>query len=165
MGSTLVGPMIQLVTEKGRFYLRAVAVAVQDGRVLLHRAGETYWSLPGGRAEIDESSDAAVVREMEEEARIRVKPVRLLWIHESFFPDERTRTPVHCLELAHLVQVPESHAPLRLPRFAGSEGPSTPLEFRWFALDELRSLWLCPAELPDLLARDPGRITHLVTRE
>ncbi|MFZ2119232.1 MAG: NUDIX domain-containing protein, partial [Pseudonocardiaceae bacterium] len=41
------------------------------GRVLLvRRADDGYWELPGGRVEVGESASAAVVREVAEEAGV-----------------------------------------------------------------------------------------------
>ncbi len=54
-------------------------VVVLEGKlVLMHRIknGEEYWVLPGGGVEGDESYEETVIREMEEEVGIKVKPVK-----------------------------------------------------------------------------------------
>nr|WP_245645329.1 NUDIX domain-containing protein [Pseudonocardia acaciae] len=54
----------------------------RSGRLLLIRRGQPpgqgLWSLPGGRVEPGESDHQAVVREIEEETGLRVRPGRLL---------------------------------------------------------------------------------------
>lgn len=49
-----------------------------DGRLLVirrgHPPGEGLWSVPGGRAEPDETDAAAVIRETAEETGLRVEP-------------------------------------------------------------------------------------------
>jgi len=57
-------------------------VVVHQGRVLLVQRGREplkgQWSLPGGLVEVGESLEAAVIREVEEEAGLDVKPVELI---------------------------------------------------------------------------------------
>ena len=57
-------------------------MVVHRGRVLLVQRGREplkgQWSLPGGLVEVGESLEAAVIREVEEEAGLDVKPVELI---------------------------------------------------------------------------------------
>jgi ADP-ribose pyrophosphatase YjhB (NUDIX family) len=58
------------------------AVVVDQGRVLLVRRGREplkgHWSLPGGLVEVGESLQAGVIREVEEETGLDVKPIELV---------------------------------------------------------------------------------------
>ena len=72
--------MISFDAGATHFDLRAAAVILDRGRVLLHRReGDSFWSLPGGRIEAGEEAAAAVVREMQEELGQAVEVVRPLW--------------------------------------------------------------------------------------
>ena len=61
-------------------------VLVHDGRVLLIRRGKEpllgRWVVPGGTVERGETLEAALVREMEEETDLRVRPVELLTVFD-----------------------------------------------------------------------------------
>ncbi len=46
------------------------------------RSGKEYWVFPGGGVEDNESVEDAVVREVEEEACIKSKIVKLLYTHK-----------------------------------------------------------------------------------
>lgn len=61
--------------------VRAVAVAVRDGQVLVvlrHRNGEPYAVLPGGGVEVGETPQQACVRELREETGLVGVPEALL---------------------------------------------------------------------------------------
>ncbi len=52
---------------------RATAVVVKDGKLLMihrHKHGEEYWVLPGGKVDEGETSEQAVIRELDEETSI-----------------------------------------------------------------------------------------------
>jgi ADP-ribose pyrophosphatase YjhB (NUDIX family) len=56
----------------------------REGRLLLvRRADNGYWALPGGGVEPGERVVEAVVREVEEETGIHVKPVNLIGIYSN----------------------------------------------------------------------------------
>ncbi len=52
--------------------------------------GDDYWAMPGGRAEIGETSARTIVREMQEELGCEVEVERLLWTVENFYADGNT---------------------------------------------------------------------------
>src|ERR1700712_1096108 len=69
-----------------RYQLRAAAVIIDDGAILLHHVeGEPEWTLPGGRVEVGEEGAQAVVREIREELEADVSCGPLLYVVENFF--------------------------------------------------------------------------------
>jgi 8-oxo-dGTP diphosphatase len=60
------------------------AVIDDDGRFLAIRRADTgAWEPPGGVLELDESIEAGLVREVEEETGVRVQPVALTGIYKN----------------------------------------------------------------------------------
>ncbi|MEV4714119.1 NUDIX hydrolase [Micromonospora sp. NPDC049374] len=72
------------------FRLAAYAVCVEDDRVLLARhvspAGETTWTLPGGKVEHAEDPFDAVIREVGEETGYDAVVARLLGVDSRVIP-------------------------------------------------------------------------------
>ncbi len=123
--------MITFTQETTRFTCRVVGVAIDDGRVLLHKAeDDDFWALPGGRAELLEPATATLRREMVEELGIDVDVVRLLWLVENFF--QYRELDYHELGLYFLMRVPAGW-PQRTAQgpFLGDEH-GVRLFFQWF---------------------------------
>src|SRR5689334_20866446 len=98
--------MIRFDQGNYRFNYRVVGVAIHDGRVLLHQGeGESFWTLPGGRAELGESAEQTLQREMREELEIEIEIVRLLWVVENFFRFDQKN--YHELSLYFLMRLPD----------------------------------------------------------
>lgn len=163
--------MISFIVDGVRFNFRAVAVIIDDGHVLLHRAvHEDFWSLPGGRVEAGEPSAATVARELIEELgpAVGARVGRLLWVVENFFSYEGAQ--FHELGMYYLVTLAASSPYLAKGRpFDGieddlplHEGQLTRLIFQWFPLDSLTSLPLYPTFLRERLPTLPA-VTELVT--
>lgn len=145
------------------FLCRVVGVAVDAGRVLLHRSEyDDFWALPGGRLEVGETSAQALKREMLEEVGAEVQVGRLLWIGESFFNHSALDTPpTDRVEIAHheLGLYFEMHLPSGLTdatSFFGAELVGTQhefvLEYRWVEQSEVPQFDVRPAELGQLLS-------------
>ena len=132
--------------------LRAAAIIVRDGCVLLHRrAGDDFWALPGGRVEWGETGAQAVQRELREELDWHVEVSALRWTVENFF-EHRGRMH-HELGLYYDTVVHASTAAIPVSVEPG-------LEFAWFALNALDAVPLRPTFLAAALGEH--RVAHLV---
>jgi GrpB-like predicted nucleotidyltransferase (UPF0157 family)/ADP-ribose pyrophosphatase YjhB (NUDIX family) len=126
-------------------HTRYQAAVIREGAILLVRCafrnGPTVWILPGGGREVDESEEACVVREVQEETCLQVRVDRLLLDTPAQPPDgtyARWRT--------YLCSVVEGEA---AP--GGGEGASAQLiDVRWVPLHDER-LWPDDARLDRFL--------------
>lgn len=157
--------MIRFDQGNRRFNYRIVGVAIHDDAVLLHRADqESFWTLPGGRAEHGETAEQTIKREMLEELETDVHVDRLLWVVENFF--EYDGLSYHELALYFLIRFPQGTAPLRTDAFDRIDAGVT-FKFRWFPVrcDELEELPLFPQFLSRGLTDLPRSVVHIVERE
>ena len=156
--------MISFDADTHRFDLRAAAVVLHEGAVLLHRIeGDPFWSVPGGRVEPGETAAAAVVRELQEELAETVHCGRMLWVVENFF-NYRGQAH-HEVGLYFLAKLSESSPLLSGPGpFMGSEG-ALALTFAWFDCAHLGELDIRPSFLARALASPEPVFEHLVHHE
>lgn len=148
------------------FHLRVAGLAFRDGHLLVHRAvHESFWTLPGGRAEIGESSDVTLKREMMEELGVEATVGRLLWTVENFFHYEGL--DVHELGFYYLMDLPESfpfHPSEIVHRI--QDGKSE-LEFKWVPAtsESLRVLDIPPYFLAGTIESLPETPRHLIWQD
>ncbi len=140
-----MGDMISLPVGAGLFNFRTAGVWIHAGHVLLQGdSREDFWTLPGGRVELMEPAEVALLRELREElalsAETRIE--RLLWVMQNLFYAQTWEAEVHELGLYFLV-TPTAADVARLGditrEYACAEPDST-LAFRWFALADLPTL-------------------------
>lgn len=156
--------MISVDLEGQRFQVRAAAVVLHDGHVLLHRApGDEYWALPGGRVEVGEQASATIVREMKEELGEDIECGQLLHVAENFFDLSGRRN--HEIGFYFLAALAETSRHLDKSRSYGGIESHLNLEFRWFALAELSTINLRPTFLQASLLASPLAFSHAVQRE
>jgi 8-oxo-dGTP pyrophosphatase MutT (NUDIX family) len=157
--------MIRFDQGNRRFNYRVVGVAIHNDSVLLHRTDhESFWTLPGGRAELGETAEQTIAREILEELGTDVDVERLLWVVENFFEYEGVK--YHELALYFLIHFRPGSAPLHSETFDGVEG-DVPLRFRWFPVrrEALVALPLMPPFLPGALIELPRSPVHIVDRD
>ena len=101
---------------------------------------------------------------MSEELGTSIEVVRLLWLVENFFEYEGLN--YHELALYFLIRLPPGSAPLNARMFDATDS-GTPLRFTWFSVEreQLASLPLLPAFLPEGLTNLPTSVMHVVQRE
>lgn len=154
--------MISLDAGPFRFQLRAAAVVIDEGSVLLHRLeGDGFWALPGGRVEAGEDARSTVLREMREELAESVECGPLLYVVENFF--SHAGRPNHEIGMYFAVRMHAASAVLadKSRTHWGTEGGRR-LEFRWFPVARLATVELHPSFLRQSLLAPSPHCQHIV---
>jgi len=159
-------PMRRMITfdeDHIRFTNRIVGVAIDRERVLLHRTDDmNFWALPGGRAELLETSPQTLIREMQEEMGVEVQVERLLWVVENIFV--HAGQSHHELGLYFLMHLPADSSLRDTQRFEGHEGDQR-IIFEWHPTETLDDLPLYPIFLRTGLKSLPATTTHVTNIE
>ena len=75
------------------------AIIVRDGRVFATQRGygpwKDWWEFPGGKMEVGESPEAALVREIREELATEIKAERILGVVDYDYPN--FHLTMHCI--------------------------------------------------------------------
>ena len=155
--------MITFSTNDIRFSYRVAGVILHNGRVLCQRESiEHFWFLPGGRAELGESSLESIRREICEELGAEPHIERLLFVNENFFTLQRES--YHELGLYFLLSLPPDATVYNEGETFTREEESDHLmlTYGWLPLDELEQLPLYPAFLRKALQALPEQTEHIV---
>lgn len=95
----------------------ARGLAVRGGRVLLCKnVKHGYYFLPGGHVEFGETAQAAIIREMKEEAGVIAKCEEVALVAEHIF--ERVKRPCHEVNVVFHVELPDEAIDSREPKIA-----------------------------------------------
>jgi 8-oxo-dGTP pyrophosphatase MutT (NUDIX family) len=156
--------MISFDAGSHRFHLRAVAIVVRGEDVLLHRAeGDDFWALPGGRVESGEEATTAVVRELQEELGLVIRPGPMALLVENFFVYGGVKH--HEVGLYFTAEAQPGSRVLTEPGpYRGVEG-ARELVFAWFSRSALKEVDLRPDFLADALAMQDLAFRHVVQRD
>lgn len=141
-----------------------------DGKLLLlHRIknGEEYWVVPGGGVEDGESYEETVVREMQEEVGIQVKPlkeiVRVEFGSPEEYVDNKKVTDLNSLNVIRLPGWSAMDVFYLCEYVSGEVGSGTGVEFaerssvdnfyeiQAVTAEELKSISIKPAEIRNVL--------------
>ncbi|KQX40460.1 hypothetical protein ASD04_07515 [Devosia sp. Root436] len=148
------------------FNYRVAGVAIRDGHVLVCREDDdSYCMLPGGRVEMGEPSNVALVREMAEELVMPIEVGSLLFTSESFYGREGDR--YHELGFIYAIDLPETVRPGGQQPFLVREDEGHLLQFSWLPLEgpALKEACLLPPWLPARLRALSGAPEHVVFHE
>ena len=143
-------PPAELEPLRATLFRRPTPLATGDGAVidaagrilLIRRADNGKWAMPGGALSVGETPAQGVTREVFEETGVRVEPVSFVGVHDS-----RLAGGVTAFQLYHflfLCRPLNGTAPEQPPSHAAEV-----LDTRWFAEDALP---------PDL---DPGHVARI----
>lgn len=154
---------LTLKTEMGLFNHRVAAVIVHNNKLLTQKNVQTNeYYLPGGRINYGESSEDAVIREMQEELGITVNDYRTLWINECFFVDSGTR--FHEVGIYYLVNLENTNFNHYESIFEIIEG-SRVNTYEWLDIDCLDSKALYPLFIKTEIKNSDKSLKHVITNE
>lgn len=155
--------LITIKDGKRRFNHRIAGLAFRNGHVLVHRAThEAFWTFPGGRAEIGETSEETLRREMMEELEVEAKIGRLLWIVENFFDYEGKAW--HELGLYYLMEIPDRFPFHPTDIVHHIQDGKNALEFKWVPAtrESLKMLDIPPYFVADEIETLPQSPKHII---
>ncbi len=163
---TSLRTMLSFPVGGTRFNYRVAGVAIRDGHVLVCREDDDdYCMLPGGRVEMGEPSDLALVREIAEELVLPVEVGPLLFTSESFYG--RVGERFHELGFIYAIELPEDIGPGGVQPFLVREDEGHLLQFSWLPLEgpDLTEARLLPPWLPERLRALPDMPGHVIFHE
>jgi len=160
---------ISLKTEKGRFNYRVAGVVFHRNRILLLTEDRfDFWYLPGGKANLFETSEEALRREIFEEFAENPVIERVLWTTECIYYFEAWDIKHHDLTFYYLIRFPEKASIYSTDSGTAMEAFSnekTNLHYRWFDMDKIDEINLVPKFLKSALKNIPTHIEHVIIKE
>lgn len=161
--------MISYEENDNKFNFRVSAIILDKSgkRALIHQIkNRDFWLLPGGRVEMMESTQDAIVRELKEELDIGSFETKLAFISENFFNfmdkvyDE--------LGFVYVVRLGDDSPLLKKEGlFEGLEGEK--YLFKWYDISKIKELDFRPSFYADEIENIDklDRVKHLIvdTRE
>lgn len=130
--------------QEGTFNFRVAAIMVHQGKLLVMKSSDApYWYIPGGRVQLQEQAERAILREMLEELEFAPKIVRPLWLVQNFYNEDVNHQDYHELGLYFLMDISNTDLLARGEEFYAEEEGKTNI-FRWVLFEELQDLYLYP---------------------
>ena len=124
-----------VVCDDGILNIRAGAIIMKDGKLLMVGNDRNYLYSVGGRLKFGETAAEAVVREVFEETGVKMEIDRLGFVHENYFygdaPSNQNKL-IYEISFFFYMKVPDTFAPVS---DSFTEGNSKE-RLVWVALDE-----------------------------
>lgn len=149
---------IRLKMAAGNFTLRAAALILRDGRLLVakHDDYDCFYTIGGG-IKLGETSEEAVMREVFEETGARLTVERLIFVQERFFALNRKN--YHEVTFFYLMDG---------RTLSVADGQCTDQQeehLYWLPVTDLSQVKLVPAFLRESLQMIPEKPVHMVSKE
>lgn len=130
--------------ENNKFNYRACAIIINDNKILaLKDERSPYYYLPGGRVQIGETAEEALLREIKEELEVDAKIVRPLWLNQAFFNEDVSKINYHELCIYFLVDITNTKLLDFGNKFVLHENEHTH-EFEWLEFSRLKNEYFYP---------------------
>ncbi len=142
-----------------KFNYRVCGIIVHNDKVLAMKDERSpYYYLPGGRVQLGERAEDAIVRELNEELGISAKIVRPLWLNQAFFNEDVDKTDYHELCIYFLMDVSDTELSLKGDKFILYEGGHEHM-FEWLTFERLNSEYFYPIFLKKEIFNLPEQFT------
>lgn len=156
---------ITFKTDEGIFNYRVCAIIVNDGKLLaMKNERSPYYYLPGGRVHMNETAEAAVLRELKEELDIDAEIIRPLWLAQSYFDEDVTKQKFHELCLYFLVDADKTDLLNKGASFTLAERHHTH-NFQWLKFECLENEYIYPLFIKKDIFNLPKNFTLRTKKE
>ena len=146
-------------TEQGRFNYRVCGMIIHEGKILaMHDQRSPYYHLPGGRVQLGETVEEAVLREIREELEIDAKIVRPLWFNQGFFTEDVSGEQFHEICIYFLMDISHTDLLSKGKQFVLSENNQRHT-FEWLEFDRLKDEYFYPIFLKEKIFDLPEKLT------
>ena len=130
--------------DNEKFNYRVCAMMISDGKILaMHDERSPYYYLPGGRVEIGETAENAVIREIQEVLGVTAKIDRPLWLNQAFFTEDVDNLHYHELCIYFLMDIKDTDLLSRGEKFTTNEGQRVH-SFEWLEFERLKDEYFYP---------------------
>lgn len=154
---------ITFKTAEGKFNFRVAAVIIHDEKLLvMQNTGYPYYCLPGGRVNLHEQAEDAILRELQEELNICAKIDRALWLHQNFFTEKVNGEAFHEIGLYYLMNIQHTDLLGRGEKFQVQEGNRWH-PFVWLPFSKMKDAPVYPLFIKERVYHLPETLQCLVT--
>ena len=137
---------------------RVCAMMIDNGRILaMHDDRSPYFYLPGGRVELGETAEYAVIREVQEELGVTARIQRPLWLNQGFFTEDVNHLHYHELCIYFLMDISDTDLLSRGDQFTCAEGTRTH-RFQWLPFEQLKDEYFYPLFLKKEIFNLPQKL-------
>ena len=148
--------------DDGILNVRAGAIIMKDGKLLMVSNGEDYLYSVGGRLKFGETAEDTVVREVFEETGVQMEIDRLGFVHENYFygdaPSNLNKL-IYEITFFFYMKVPDTFAPIS-ESFTEDNSKE---HLRWVSLDEDMKMY--PEFFRTELKDPTDTVKHFTTRD
>ena len=146
-------------TSEGVFNYRVCGIIIHDNKILaMHNERCPYYFLPGGRVQLNETVEEAILREIKEELQVEAKIVRPLWFNQAFFTEDVSKQKFHEICMYYLIDISETDILSRGESFMLEEDNQKHI-FEWLPFDKLENEYFYPIFLKKSIYCLPETLT------
>ena len=150
---------ISFKIDNNKFNYRVCAIIINDNKILaLKDEVSPYYYLPGGRVQIGETAEDALLREIKEELEIDASIIRPLWLNQAFFSEDVTKIDFHEICIYFLVDIAKTKLLEFGDKFVLRENEHTH-EFEWLNFSRLKDEYFYPLFLKEEIYNLPNEFT------
>lgn len=144
--------------ENERFNYRVCAIIINENKLLtMYDTDASYYYLPGGRVQLHETAEKAILRELNEELEIEAQIIRPLWINQSFFVEKVKNEKYHELCIYFYIDISNTKVLKRGEYFEIKEKNKIQ-KFHWLDIFSLKKYNIYPKFIKENIIKLPEHI-------
>ncbi len=151
-----------VVCDDGILNIRAGAIIMKDGKLLMVGNDRNYLYSVGGRIKFGETAEEAVVREVFEETGVKMEIDRLGFVHENYFYGDalsNLNKQIYEISFFFYMKMPETFVPIS-ESFTENNSKE---HLVWVSLDE--DIKIYPEFFRTELKNPTDTVKHFITKD